>query len=349
MDGEIGIKRRGWGLPASAAVHVLVAALVIFGLPTLPEHEPEEEAIAVTLEPPPEPAEAAPAEEPPAAPEPAEAAPPPEPPAPPAQAEAPPPPAGSQPPPAGEQAAAASLPALDPVMRFGETDAGPRESLSGAGAEDPPDPPAPLAPPDDQAAEDAPDVADQDQPEAIAEAEAAEAETAEGGEQATGEEDGAATDALVASIVAAPDKAELPAASPTTTDPTATSQTATVPEPELREARTLFSRSATGGATATTAMANIPRGIRAGRLCASELRLQLLVSAYAPDILPSYRLDEGTVLRVMRGAFRAGGEWRNLSFECQVDPQATVVRSFAFNVGDPLSRDEAARRGLPVQ
>lgn len=336
MDGENGIKRRGWGLPASLAVHVLVAALVIFGLPTLPEHEPEEEAIAVTLEPPPEPAEAAPAEEPPAPPEPAETAPPDEPPAPPAQAEAPPPPAGSQPPPTGEQAAA-SLPALDPVVRFGETDAGPRQSLSGAGAEDAPDPSAALAPPDEPPTEDAPEVADQDQPEPITEAEAAEGE-----EQATGEEDGAATDALVASIVDAPDKAELPAASPTTTDPATT-------EPELREARTLFSRSATGGATATTAMANIPRGIRAGRLCASELRLQLLVSAYAPDILPSYRLDEGTVLRVMRGAFRAGGEWRNLSFECQVDPQATVVRSFAFNVGDPLSRDEAARRGLPVQ
>lgn len=345
MDGGAEIKLARWGLPASAAAHALVAALVIFGLPSLPQMPEEEEVVEVTLEPPPEPPELEP--------EPAEAAPP----QPPAAAEAapPPPPPAEPAAPLRDQAAAAPFPTLDPVVRFGEADAGSRRSLDGAGAQDKPEPPFPSTAleepatsgqaPEENTEEARSETPAEDEQAPPAKAESEETETPQGEAQASSEDEttGSAADALVASIVTAPDKAEPPASSQASTQATAGS------EPELREARTLFSRSATGDPTATTAMAGIPRGIRAGRLCATELRLQLLASAYSPDLLPSYRLDEGTLLKVRRSAFRAGGAWHSLSFECRVDARATGVRSFALHVGDPLSRDETMRRGLPMR
>lgn len=322
MDGEANNERRGWGLPASAVVHALIAALLVFGLPSLPQ-PPREDVVSVTLEPPPE-----------KPPEPARAAPPP-----------PPPPAGpakEPPPPAREQAAAAPVPTFNPVVKFGEKDAGPRQSLVGTGAEDKPDPPTPAVPDEPKAAEKAtPETPDRDEKPPAVETETAEAEAQ--AKVKADEGTGSATDKLVATAAAALDKVAPPA------PPRPTVQAKAAPEPKLQEARTLFSRSSTGGPAATTAMANIPRGIRAGRLCVTELRLQLLNAAYFPDLLPSYELKDGTVLKVRRSAFRAGGAWRNLSFECQVDADATSVRSFAFHVGDPLSREETLRRGLPMQ
>ncbi|MEX3009286.1 DUF930 domain-containing protein [Hoeflea sp. TYP-13] len=101
---------------------------------------------------------------------------------------------------------------------------------------------------------------------------------------------------------------------------------------------------------ATTAMADLPRGIRAGDLCATELRRQLLDSpqAYWPDILPAYRLDEGTVLQVQKGAFRSNTRWFNLKFRCEVDEAATRVVSFEYDVGAPIPPAEWAGRGLPA-
>lgn len=136
----------GGGLSASVIVHVAVVALLVFGLPplSLPE-APQEEAIAVELVPPPEPV----AEEP----EEAQAQPPPEPPAeepappPPPPAETPPP---EEPPPSVEeepQQAQTETPSsqaeqpspqrvLDPVVQYGETDSGPRESPEGDSAQE---------------------------------------------------------------------------------------------------------------------------------------------------------------------------------------------------------------------
>ena len=103
-------------------------------------------------------------------------------------------------------------------------------------------------------------------------------------------------------------------------------------------------------AAATLAMANIPRGVRAGRLCATELRLQLQYgpTAYTPEWLTSYKLDEGTVLCVRHGSFRAGGAWYNVSFECQVDPEATEVVSFAYRVGERLSPSMSSPASSPT-
>lgn len=314
MDGEANKERWGWGLSASVAVHALVAALVIFGLPKTLLQPQQEEVVSVTIEPPPE-----------KPPEPAKAAPPPPPPAQPAKQ----PPAQAQ--------AAAPMAALNPVVKFGEKDAGPRQALAGSGAEDNPDPPA---------VADEPNVLDEAKPETPdrdEEPPAAETETAEAKEPGKAvETTGSAAEPLVATAAAAPDKAAPPA-------PSTPTKAKAAAEPKLREARKLFSRSADGGATATTAMADVPRGIRAGRLCATELRLQLLNGSYFPEVLPQYELKDGTVLTVRRSQFRAGGAWHGLAFECEVDRNATSVVSFAFRVGEALSRAEILRRRLPMQ
>ncbi|MDA4848411.1 DUF930 domain-containing protein [Hoeflea poritis] len=103
-------------------------------------------------------------------------------------------------------------------------------------------------------------------------------------------------------------------------------------------------------AVATTAMADIPRGIRAGELCATELRRQLLgtVPPHRPNLIPAYRLDEGTVIRVRKGAFRTATGWHNLRFRCEIDDAATRVVAFEFEVGSPIAPEEWAARGLPA-
>lgn len=122
------------------------------------------------------------------------------------------------------------------------------------------------------------------------------------------------------------------------------------PLPELEEARTLYSEAATGSVVATTAMAGLARGLRAGELCASELREQLrhATPPLWPDILPTYRLPEGTVMEVRRGAFRATGQWYDLSFLCEVDEDVTRVVSFALHVGAPIPRSQWESRGFPA-
>lgn len=127
-----------WALAASVGLHLLMAAVLLFDLPSLPQPQ-EEEAIKVDLVPPPEKAKA----EPPPAPEPPK----PEPPKPekPQQAKA-----ETPPPPSKETAPRQPAPALRPVVQFGEKDAGPREALDGNGAEDGVSSPAAPSEPDEK-------------------------------------------------------------------------------------------------------------------------------------------------------------------------------------------------------
>lgn len=120
---------------------------------------------------------------------------------------------------------------------------------------------------------------------------------------------------------------------------------------KLQEAKRLFSRAATGGLIATTAMGSLPRGVRAGQLCVTELGQQLLNGSppYFPERLPFDRLKDGTVIEILNTAFRANGQWYNVSYRCEVDENATKVVSFAFRVGDTVPRSEWKRRGLPSQ
>lgn len=284
-----------WTLPGSLAAHLLVVALLIFGLP-LPSSEPQEgQTIAVDLVPPEPPQE-----------EKAEPPPPPEKPE--KRQEAPVEPPGDE---AERQPPAPAM--LQPVLRFGETDAGPRLAPDGNAAQ--------------------------------------EGATSHAEERKQAEREPAAPDEPQAMTAA---RSEEQAAQPETAKPAAPEAPATTeadesPAPE--EAGRLASQAATGDIVATTAMNDLPRGVRAGRLCVTELREQLrnAVPPYYPDLLPSYRLGEGTVLDVQRAAFRMNGEWYNLGYRCEVDDAATRVLSFAFRVGSRVPPGEWQSRGLPVR
>jgi hypothetical protein len=120
---------------------------------------------------------------------------------------------------------------------------------------------------------------------------------------------------------------------------------------KLREAKTLFSPTASGDPLATTAMRGQQRGERAATLCATELREQLRHTwpPFFPEFLPRISLDGGTVVEVPRAAFRAERQWYDLSYRCELDAGATKVVSFSFHVGDPVPRSEWLSRGLPSQ
>jgi hypothetical protein len=201
-------------------------------------------------------------------------------------------------------------PVLRPVFQFGEKDAGPQESPDGNGAKD--GSASPTAPRDL-------DKRDLAQPPAV-------------------------TTVKATNEAPQPGAPETPAPRP---EDAAKAQRAS----KLREAKILFSQRATGNPIATIAMGNVPRGVRAGRLCLTELREQLLHASppYFAEFLPFDQLKEGTVIENPSTAFRANRQWRDLSYRCEVDTNATKVVSFAFDVGNPVPPSEWKRRGLSSQ
>lgn len=373
-------KRRsgmGWGIPASVLLHVVFAFVLFFHLPLDFSEPQKEESVNVEIVPPPEEPEKKAEEQPKAAEEPQpedvkkEEVPPP-PPEPPKQEEAkkeePPPPEPEpeqkpkEQPPANEQARGQPIPVLRPVFEFGEKDAGPRKAGEGNSPEEgaamsppetEPEKPAELPkppadePPGTEAAEVSKPATAQQEP-----AEAPPANPVPDDIQLP-EVDVTATnpeqDGPISQAAPADTKTEIVATQPVapTTEPAKT------PPPdkpsELTEAKTLFSQSETDDPIATTAMGNVPRGVRAGELCATEMQAQLRHASpsFRPDILPVFRLPQGNMLDVKRVAFRANAQWYDLSFRCEVDEDAMKVLSFAFKVGAPVPRSEWRKRGFP--
>lgn len=342
--------------------------------PPPPETAPEPQQEQASAQPPP----------PPAAPEPPPPAPEaqPEPPPPPAgeeaQAEEPPAAAEEQQAaeqaeqqPAGEEGQGQSpLPVLRPVFEFGEKDGGPRIAEDGNAATD-----------EEMAAEEVPEEVTDEATETAAaadgdaEAEQPAEELADGPssetESDTPETEVAAGDP-VPSDVEAPSvdfggaSAALNGAGGTADDGKAgilaaekpkgegeqTEKPTDEPEskpPALKEAKRLFSRSETNDAMAMTAMNGMPREMRAGELCATELREQLVRATprYRPEMIPSYKLPRGTVMDARRAAFRSGGQWYDLQFRCELDEKVTKVVSFAFEVGAPVPRSQWRERRFP--
>lgn len=111
----------------------------------------------------------------------------------------------------------------------------------------------------------------------------------------------------------------------------------------------LFSREISDDPRMRTAMNGMPHAARVDLLCMTELRAQLRVATppYHADLLPSFRLESGTVLEPRRAAFRAGGQWYDLAFRCELNTQVTRVERFTFRVGAPVPRSEWSARGFP--
>jgi len=301
----------GGAVLASLAVHLAAALLMIFGLPTLPMAPAREEAIKVSLVPPPKPGARKPPDARRAAPSRPEA---PKSDATKPLAQAPQPKEPAQP---KEKATRQeAVPVTAPVFRFGPRDSGPKRSTQGGAATG---------------------------SEAKAESEPpARIEPTSPADKPTG------TPAVTAQLEPAR-KAPVSTVPPPKPQPEPARSSAR--EPQLHEARKLYSASANGSVESTRAMGRIPRDVRAGELCVSELRDQLLNAdpPFLPDLLPQTRLKEGTVIEIRNNAFRSFGQWFELSYRCEIDPEATKVLSFAYRVGDPIPRSQWARRGFPKQ
>jgi hypothetical protein len=132
-------------------------------------------------------------------------------------------------------------------------------------------------------------------------------------------------------------------------DPSALPAPVEKPPVPAQAAKQMPSPSKNDGPETVTAKGDLARGIRAGQLCATELRRQLNNAnpPYFPDLLPAYRLDKGNIMQVRKGAFRARDRWYNLEFRCEIDAEATTVVSLDFDVGAPVPRDEWSSRGFP--
>ncbi|WP_272911319.1 DUF930 domain-containing protein [Rhizobium sp. SL42] len=340
-------RRFGGGLGVSLLIHAAVAGALLFSFtwpePDVPEQPPEEPVVDVTLVPPPEP----PAPEEPAKEEPAPEEKPPEP----AEAEAPPPPpppAATEPPPsetppetAAPEVTAPPILPMRPVVQFGDKDAGPRKADDGSdaidpaetAAEDPEEPPVaeaekPLEPPKEEAAaKPLPEIA---LPEADLEGQVPDP-SAEG-EALSGEAIAALNEAEVKEPETPTDEANVGAAAP-----------------KLDEAKKLFSTVISSDPAAMTAMNGLPRERRADQLCTTELREQLRNASppFRPELLPSFGLKKGNLLAPAKTAFRASGQWYDLSFRCEVDDGATKVVSFGFSVGAAIPRSEWRKRRFP--
>lgn len=357
-----------WALPASLILHGLfIAALVAYSQPR-PAQQPEEEAVNVTLAPPPEQPKPEPA-----------------PPPPPKASEAKKPEEPKQPPAAEiEPAKPAQIEVLKPVFRFGDKDAGSGKSPEEGGVQTPSPakddgskPPAEERPDATADAEKQAGLAKDAQPAQDAANEAAAPQDAgkldkdkqeglaEGADQRAavappplGADDGSDGELALPALAKAPEPRPAAAPKPSRSEvpkpgggSRAPSQenadvAASQPYSGLPGVRRPQSRG--GDALSTTAMAGVPRDKRAAQLCASALQQQLLQASYSPDLVPLVPLKRGNVLDVPEAAFRTRTAWHALSYRCEVDADATTIRSLSFRVGATIPRDQWGRLGLPA-
>ncbi|MGR6430257.1 DUF930 domain-containing protein [Rhizobium sp. PAMB 3174] len=323
------------GAVVSVGLHLLLLAIFLFGLPEFPEkQEEQQQAVQVALVPPPEETPPPKAEEKPEE-----------------QAAPPKPPPKPQTPPPGQpdQAMRIPIPVLNPAYRFGDKDAGPKKALDGDAArkletdeakpEVKPQEAAGGKPAPSEADKKAEDPKPKPLPQTLT--------AAKSGADAMSEEEAAAALALPVEDDKEADKTKAE-----TDEAKKEAEDAAKPEdvPDLKRAGKLYSNSDSTSEEAMIAENGIPPSERASRLCVTELREQLRHGkpSYQPELLPAYNLPSGTVLAVRKAAFRAQGQWFDLSFRCEVDKGATRVVSFAYAVGAPVPRAKWKERGFPA-
>ncbi|TIT34626.1 MAG: DUF930 domain-containing protein [Mesorhizobium sp.] len=348
MKDEARERRRNllWGVPASLILHVLIAAILIYGLPIPPQQLREEQPVNVALVPPPDQSKPKPVP------------PPPEP-----KVEKPPEQKVEKQPPSEKQAQKPPpVEVLKPVFQFGDKDTGPRKSLDGTSAQDsspfpaknePSKPPVepkpaenqPATPPDSDPAKDAQKQAASTEDVDKQQAAKQEAEKQAGLEAA--KQQGALSTPLAGDgDVELPTSAEAPKPKPANAPKPKVSKSASQRDSGLPGVRKLYSQGATDDALATTSMGGLPRSQRGAKLCASVLQQQLLDASYFPDLIPSVPLRAGNVVDGSDVAFRTTTAWYHLGFRCEVDTNATRVLSFNFRVGPVIPRDQWARLRL---
>lgn len=309
---ELPKRGKGWAFVTSAVLHAALAVALLLKLPETQPEPPKEEAVKVDIVPPEEapksPEEKAAEQQPPPLP----------PPAPSGQEQA-----------AMQQPPSVPIPTLRPVFQFGEENrGGPQQDGSASEGE---------KNAADELAEKKPEAPQAEEPKAVTEEAAKEPEQ----DDLPG----------VPDILAALEQQEAASAAAAGKP---VEENAATPKPdqaqEMTAARKIFSDTALGGQAAVLAMGDMPRDVRISQLCATELREQLrhATPRYSPDMLPAFRLRQGTVLDVPKAAFRTRSDWYDVSFRCEVDAGGLRVVSFAFKVGDRVPQSQWRARGFPA-
>lgn len=301
-----------WGTIISVALHVVVGGILLYQLPMPDFTPPEEETVSVEMVPPP-PEEKA--EEPPE--EKKE-----QPPPPPVQEEQ-----QQEQPPAQPAAEKVPIPVLRPVYEFGEKATGSADAKEGDAAAEAAKPPEKAVEPETKPVE-LEKTAEADKKPEI------EILTAK-----TASDLADAVEPLPEAAEAKPEKSEVIEPEPEKKDITA----------DIPEAKKLFSEKISEDPIAREAMNNLSRGQRVARLCSSELYSQLKNGSpsYNAELVPSFELPKGTVLKVPNAAFRAKNRWYDLAFRCEVDGEAMSIRSFGFEVGAEVPKSQWRKRGFP--
>ena len=369
-----------WALPASLILHALVAALLVYGLPTPPQQPQEEQPVNVAIVPPPE--------QPKPKPTPVSPPKPPEP-----KVEKPPEPKVEKPP--EQPRKPLDTPVLKRVFQYGDKDTGPKKSLDGSGAQDNVPSPAkddtskpPAAPksaenpssaPADSKPQADPSKADDKQATAVTDAKPTQSEekpaTQDTDKQPADKQEAAAQTAEKPAAAAPvpleteaggkpepatsaekakpkPSKAtkfrsaktlKSRSGSAGTSNPTNTEVAGSPIYSGLPGVRKLYSQGATGNAFATSSMSGVPRDQRVATLCANVLNQELQQADYSPRWLPTIPLKVGNVLNPQATAFSTMTTWYQLSFRCEVDADATRVLSFNFRVGPEIPHSQWPR------
>lgn len=309
MDDAQEQPRRGmwWGLPVSAALHILIAILLLLKLPDVTHQPAKEQAVKVDI---------VPEKEAPKPPEPKAAE----------NPSAPPPP---QQPAAEQQPRNIPIPTLRPVYQFGEKDEG-QKSLEGNAAE---------------GEKDAPDTAADKPPEMPEAKPEPEVKTADTSIDVPKDDVQGVPDILKALEQDNASKAEAAgkprdekAASP---DPSKAK--ALTAARKIFSDTSLGGRAAVLAMGDMPRDVRISQ-LCATEL---REQLRHTKPGYSPELLPAFRLRTGNVLDVPTAAFRTRDTWYDVSFRCEVDEGGTRVLSFAFHVGDPVPRSQWKARHFP--
>ncbi|TGQ67444.1 DUF930 domain-containing protein [Mesorhizobium sp. M00.F.Ca.ET.186.01.1.1] len=376
MSGKIGewFRNWRWALAASLILHVLISALLIFGLPrTEQQPDQQEQPVNVAIVPPPE--------QPKPVPKPPE-------PKPEQKVEKPP---EQKPPPESPKAKLPDEQVLKRVFEYGKKDTGPEKSLDGESAKPntpqpakdepakPPVAPTPASPtPEQQAQPSKPEEKPAAVPPDAKSAQSEEKQATEDNDKQqpdkqeeqpqTADQQAAETPKPLAADGGKPtpppsgEKAKpkpakamnfkpatafkAPSGKAAKSNPTNTAAAGSPIYSGLPGVRKLYSQGATGDALATSSMENVPRGQRVANLCGNVLSQELQGADYAIKWVPTITLDSGNVLNRPQAAFSTRTQWYDLSFRCEVDTDATRVLSFNFRVGSLIPPGEWAKRGF---
>lgn len=125
------------------------------------------------------------------------------------------------------------------------------------------------------------------------------------------------------------------------------------PPSELLEAKELFTADAFSNPRARQALGKLPPNRRIVQICTFEALEQIRHAR--PETLPEGivafsdggGLISGQLLRATGGAFVSRRRWHDIEFECTVDEEFRSVTSFRFAVGKVVSESERKARGLP--